>query len=98
MPAAYPESEQRTRARALIRTRRFPTMNPTRISGRPGGGLRCTLCAAIIEGTETAYEFNSAEVGASAVFRFHSTCYQAWRLECVQSARVALANHPLTVK
>ena len=84
MPALFAESEQRTRARALIRTRRFPTMSPTRIFGRPGGGLHCTLCAGIIDGTETAYEFNSAERGSSAVFRFHSTCYGAWRLEIAQ--------------
>jgi hypothetical protein len=84
MPASFPESEQRTRARALIRTRRFPTTSPTRIVGRPGGGLHCALCAGIIDGTETAYEFNSAETGTSAVFRFHSTCYGAWRLECAQ--------------
>ena len=89
MPAAYPESEQRTRARALIRTRRFPTMNSTRILGRPGGGMRCTLCAGFIDATETAYEFNSAEVGTSAIFRFHSTCYESWRLECADSARLA---------
>jgi hypothetical protein len=87
MPALYAESEQRTRARALIRARRFPTMSPTRISGRPGGGLHCTLCAGIIDGTETAYEFKSAEMGSSAVFRFHSTCYGAWRLECAQQRR-----------
>lgn len=94
MPAAYPEPEQRTRARALIRTRRFPTVIPARLSGRPGGGLRCTLCAGVIDGTETAYEFNSAEVGASAVYRFHSTCYEAWRLECAHSARLAEGNRP----
>jgi hypothetical protein len=95
MPASYPESEQRNRARALIRTRRFPTMTPTRIVECPGGGLRCTLCAGIIDGTETAYEFNSAEVGAPAVFRLHSTCYEAWRLECAHSAKLARANHPV---
>jgi hypothetical protein len=69
-------------------------MNPTRISEYPGGGLRCTLCARIIDGTESEYEFTSADGGTSVGLRIHSTCYEAWRLECAAQCQTCESDPP----